>query len=101
MEFSHSADLGRTTFVHPQSQLSDIQIMGTEVRHLTSGVIPEEAKQIMHAFFVVRSIGCRAEPEIIVQGRRWIGIRDGRRSKVNLWNPDANFLHFSDGPIAK
>ena len=65
------------TFIHAESPLGDVQMVGTKVGLLTATVIPEEAEQVVHPVFVVETLWCRSQPAVKIKalGRGTVGNR--------------------------
>src|SRR2546422_1964504 len=68
-------DLHRPAIVHTERPLSDVEVMRSPVGHLTAGVIPEKAEQIMHTILVVAPQWRRAKPHIVIQLRWSFAVR--------------------------
>ena len=52
---SRTFDARRAALVHPKSPLGDVEMMRTEVRLLSTAVIPIEAEEIVKVILVVRA----------------------------------------------
>ena len=69
-------DFDRAAVIHAQSPLDDVEVMGAPVGHLSPGVIPEKAEQVVDAVLVVGPQRGRAEPHIVIEFRRGLAVRN-------------------------
>lgn len=96
-EFAFSPDFDGAGVVHAQRPLDNVQMVCAEVGDLSAGVVQQEAEFIMAALDVIRHLGSRSEPEIIVESfGDGHGFPGGFAEFVVGWDFDFNPVDFSE-----
>ncbi len=62
-----AVDTDRSAAVHAESPLGNVEMMRAKIGLLPAAVVPEKAKQVMHAILVVGSQRCGAKPAVEVK----------------------------------
>src|SRR5687768_11087497 len=77
--------------------------MRTKVGHLAARIVPKEAEIVVDSIDIVRTHGCRSDPEVIVERRRRLRICDRCPITVRMiagGNADVYLGHLADSSRA-